>query len=153
SWDEALSEIAERLASVRAEHGGEAILPFAYGGSNGLVTQGVVDERFFRGLAALQLDRNVCAVQTGYVADALYGKMASVDFPDFTHARMILIWGANPKQSNVHLMPYLKRAKEAGARIALVDPRRTLGDAYLDWHLPVRPGSDVVLALAMIGHL
>lgn len=153
TWDEALSEIVSKLSAIRAKHGGEAILPFSYGGSNGLVSQGIVDERLFRALGALQLDRNICAYQTGFAADALYGKMASVDFPDFEKARMIVIWGANPKHSNLHLMPHLKRARERGARIALVDPRRTLGSAYLDWHLPVRPGTDVVLALAMIGHL
>ncbi len=153
SWDEALASIATRFGEIRAAHGAEAILPFAYGGSNGLVTQGVVDERFFRRLGASQLARTVCAIQTGLVAEALYGKMPSVDFPDFEKARFILIWGANPKHSNIHLMPYLKRAREAGARVALVDPRRTMGEAWVDWHLPVRPGMDGAIALAMIGHL
>ncbi len=153
SWDEALGEVARQFGEIRSVHGADAILPFSYGGSNGLVTQGVVDERFFRRLGALQLARTVCAIQTGLVAEAVYGKMPSVDFPDFEKARFILIWGANPKHSNIHLMPYLKRAREAGARIALVDPRRTMGEAWVDWHLPVRPGMDGAIALAMIGHL
>ncbi len=153
SWDEALGTIASRFEQIRTAHGAEAILPFAYGGSNGLVTQGVVDERFFRRLGASQLARTVCAIQTGLVAEAVYGRMPSVDFPDFAKARFILIWGANPKHSNIHLMPYLKRAREAGARVALVDPRRTLGEAWVDWHLAVRPGMDGAIALAMIGHL
>jgi anaerobic selenocysteine-containing dehydrogenase len=153
SWDTALGRIAERLEAIRASHGGEAILPFAYGGSNGLVSQGLVDEALFRALGALRLERTVCAIQTGLASEALYGKMASVDFPDFEQARVILIWGANPRHSSIHLMPYLKRAREAGARIAVIDPRCTLGERYADWHLPVRPGTDVVLALAMIGHV
>jgi anaerobic selenocysteine-containing dehydrogenase len=153
SWDDALDEVARRLEAVRGEHGGEAILPFAYGGSNGLVSQGSADEWLFRRLGASRLARTVCAAQTGAAAAALYGKMASVDFPDFEQARFVLLWGGNPKASNVHLMPYLKRAREAGARIALVDPRRVLGPEWVDWHLAVRPGTDVALALAMIGHL
>lgn len=153
SWDEALGTIASRFGQIRTTHGADAILPLAYGGSNGLLTQGVVDERFFRRLGASQLARTVCAMQTGLVAEAVYGKMPSVDFPDFEKARFILIWGANPKHSNIHLMPYLKRARAAGARIAVVDPRRTLGDGLVDWHLPVRPGMDGAIALAMIGHL
>jgi anaerobic selenocysteine-containing dehydrogenase len=153
SWDAALDEIAERLRSVRETQGGEAILPFAYGGSNGLVTQGTVDEDLFRSLGASRLLRTVCAAQTGAASEALYGGMASIDLADVEHARFILIWGANPKHSNVHLLPFLKRAREAGARVALVDPRRTLGGGYVDRHLAVFPGSDLVVALSMIDHL
>jgi anaerobic selenocysteine-containing dehydrogenase len=153
TWDAALNEIAQRLDAIRRQHGGEAILPFAYGGSNGLVSQGSADEWLFRRMGTSRLARTVCAAQTGAVAAALYGKMASVDFPDFERARFILLWGGNPKASNVHLMPYLKRARAAGARVALVDPRGILGREWLDWHLAVRPGTDVVLALGMIGHL
>jgi anaerobic selenocysteine-containing dehydrogenase len=153
SWDSALDEVALRLRSVREAQGGEAILPFAYGGSNGLVTQGMADEDLFRSLGASRLLKTVCAAQTSAASEALYGGMASVDLADAEHARFILIWGANPKHSNVHLLPFLKRAREAGARVALVDPRRTMGAGYVDRHLAVFPGSDLVVALAMIDHL
>jgi anaerobic selenocysteine-containing dehydrogenase len=153
SWDDALDSIADRMRGVREAYGGEAILPFAYGGSNGLVSQGTVDEDLFRGLGASRLLRTVCAAQTSAATEALYAGMASVDFQDVPHARFVLIWGANPRHSNVHLLPYLKRAREAGARVALVDPRRTLQAAYLDRHLAVFPGGDLAVALAMIGHM
>jgi anaerobic selenocysteine-containing dehydrogenase len=153
SWDEALGEIAARLASARSRYGGESILPFAYGGSNGILSQGILDERLFRRLGASRLLRTVCAAQTGAASAALYGKMASVDFPDFAKAKLVLLWGGNPKHSNVHLLPYLKQAREAGGRVAVVDPRRILGEAWVDMHLPVFPGSDAAVALAMIGHL
>jgi len=153
TWDEALDEVAARLESARREFGGESILPFAYGGSNGILSQGILDERLFRRLGASRLLKTVCAAQTGAAAGALYGKMASVDFPDFAKARLILLWGGNPKHSNVHLLPFLKRAREAGAKVALVDPRRTLSDAWIDVHLPVFPGTDAAVALAMIGHI
>jgi len=152
-WEEALDLVADRVRDARERHGGEAILPFSYGGSNGLLTQGGADERLFRSLGASRLARTVCAAQTGHAAQALYGKMASVDFPDFEAARLVIVWGANPKHSNLHLMPYLKKVRAAGGRVALVDPRQTLGAGFVDLHLPVRPGTDLVLALAMIGRL
>ena len=153
SWDEAVGEIARKFAVILERRGGEAILPFFYGGSNGLLTQGTTDERLFRSIGASRLARTVCAAPTGAVTDALYGKMASVDLPDFALARFIIVWGANPKHSNIHLMPYLKAAREAGGRVALIDPRRTMSGQYVDMHLPVFPGTDGAVALAMIGHL
>ncbi len=153
SWDEAVGTIAATFRTILETHGGESILPFCYGGSNGLLTQGTTDERLFRSIGASRLARTVCAAPTGAASDALYGKMASVDFPDFASARFIIIWGANPKHSNIHLMPYLKAAREAGGRVALVDPRLTMSSQYVDLHLPVFPGTDGAVALAMIGHL
>ncbi len=150
SWDEALSVISGRFQEILKEHGGEAILPFSYGGSNGMISQGTTDERFFRRLGASRLARTVCAAVTHAAAEALYGSMASIDFPDFAQAKLIIIWGANPARSNIHLMPYLKQAKARGATVALVDPRRTLPRDLVDLHLPVYPGTDVALALAMI---
>jgi anaerobic selenocysteine-containing dehydrogenase len=153
SWDEALDEIAQRMDAARRESGGESILPYYYGGSNGLLTMGAADTWLFRSLGTSRLATTVCAAPTGAAAKALYGKMASVDLADFGAARFILIWGANPRDSNIHLVPNLKRARQAGARIAVVDPRRTMGEGTCDFHLPVYPGTDVVVALAMIGHL
>src|SRR5262245_15244829 len=153
SWDDAIATIARRLGDVRMRFGGEAILPFFYGGSNGLLTQGTTDERLFRSLGASRLARTVCAAPTGAASEAMYGKMASVDFPDFALAKFIIVWGANPKHSNIHLVPYLKAAREAGGRVALVDPRLTMSAHYVDRHLPVFPGTDGAVALAMIGHL
>ncbi len=153
SWGAAIDLVAERLAAARRDGGGESILPFYYGGSNGLLTQGTADARLFGALGASQLAATVCAAPTGAVTRALYGKMASVDPADLEAARFILIWGANPRDSNIHLVPILKRAREAGARIAVVDPRATPGGRLAEMHLPIWPGSDAAVALAMIGHL
>ena len=149
SWPEALDLVARRLLEVRQRWGGEAILPYHYGGSNGLVTDGTLDAHYFAGLGASRLDRAVCAAPTGAVARAMTGKMPGVAFPDYESARLIVLWGANPWHSNIHLVPHLKRARQAGARVVLVDPRATAPGAYVDEWLPVRPGTDVVLALAL----
>ncbi len=153
SWDEAIAEIALRLREVAERWGGEAILPFHYGGSNGKLTDELTDDLFFARLGASRLAKTICAVPATQVALGMYGKMPGVAFGDFLHARAILIWGANPKASNIHLVPYLKEAKRRGAFVAQIDPRRTLGEAECDLHLPVLPGQDLPVALAMIRHL
>jgi len=152
-WDEAIDTIVARFDEARRAHGGEAILPFSYGGSNGLVSQGAIDELLFRSIGASRLARTVCAAPTAAAAKALYGGLPTADFTDVALARYVIIWGANPKHSNIHLMPHLKTAREAGAKVALVDPRRTIGAQWVDRHLPIFPGADTVVALAMIGHL
>jgi anaerobic selenocysteine-containing dehydrogenase len=151
SWDEAIGEITDRLLSIRARLGGEAILPLCYGGSNGLLSHGAVDFRYFRMLGASRLLRTVCAAATGLAQGSVYGKMPGVDFADFPAARLIVIWGANPKGSNIHLLRPLAEARRAGARIVQIDPRRTLSD--VDLHLAVRPGTDLPLALGLFAEL
>jgi len=153
SWEEAIGEVAGRLKDILREHGGEAILPFAYGGSNGMLTHEFVDAHFFRRLGASRLARTLCAASATAGAEALYGKMPGTAFEDYAESRFILLWGANPTQSNIHLVPYLKEAKRRGARIAAVDPRRILGDHLVDQHLQIYPGTDVAVALAVIHHL
>jgi anaerobic selenocysteine-containing dehydrogenase len=152
SWDDAIEEVASHLGAIRDEHGGEAILPYYYGGSNGFMTDELVDSIFFARLGASRLGKTICAAPTTAVAEDMYGKMAGVAFPDYVDAEAILIWGANPKASNIHLIPYLREAKNRGAFIAVVDPVRQLSKDLVDLHLPVFPGADLPLALGMIDH-
>ena len=153
TWAEAVAEITRRFKDIRGEWGGEAIVPFHYGGSNGLLTDELLDVLFFRKLGASRLDKTICAAPTTEVARGMYGRMPTVAFEDFPQARCIVIWGANPKTSNIHLVPYLREAKSRGTFIAVVDPRRNFSDAEVDLHLPILPGTDLPVALAMIDHL
>jgi len=150
SWDEALDHIAGRLLEIRARSGGEAILPFSYGGSNGALTEGTLDTRWFRRLGTSHLERTICAAATGRAQAGLYGMMPGVDPIDYDHASLIVVWGFNPNASGIHLVPILKRARARGAQVVVVDPRRTPQARSATLHLPVRPGTDVVLALAVI---
>lgn len=150
SWTEAIATICARFKEIQQRWGGEAILPYNYGGSNGMLGQGTSDAAFFSKLGASRLAHTVCAAPTGAVTKAMYGKMPGVAFEDYAHARFILIWGANPKASNIHLVPYLKQAKAAGAKIAIIDPMVNFSKKEFDLHLPVYPGTDLVLALTMI---
>lgn len=150
SWDEALDLIAQRLSEVRETHGGEAILPLSYGGSNGFLTQDTTDARCFRRLGASRLARTVCAAPSGAAATALYGKMPGVAYEDFVHARLIVVWGANPSASGIHLVPVIRRAQKNGTRLVVVDPRQTPLAKQADLHLAVRPGTDLPVALSLI---
>ena len=152
-WDEAIELLATRLTEIRDRWGGEAILPFSYGGSNGLVTQDTSDARLFHRLGASRLARTVCAAPTGAALAALYGRMPSVSYPDYEHARLIVIWGANPATSGIHLIPYIQRARKAGATVVVVDPRVTPVARQADLHVPVKPGADLPVALALHRHL
>jgi len=149
SWDDALGLIASRMESIRDEWSAEAILPFSYGGSNGLLTQDTTDARLFRQFGTSRLARTVCAVPTTTASQALYGKMPGVTYSDYRYARLIIVWGANPSSSGIHLVPHIKAAQEAGAALVVIDPRRTNLAKQADIHLPLKPGTDVVVALAL----
>ena len=150
SWEEALGLAAERMREARDRFGGESILPLCYGGSNGLLTQDTTDARLFHRLGASRLARTVCAAPSGRAAIGLYGKMAGVAYPDFPKAKLIVLWGANPSASGIHLVPFIQEAQKAGARLVVIDPRRTPLAKKADLHLAPRPGSDLAIALAAI---
>lgn len=152
-WDDALDRVTEALAVAQKAWGGESILPFFYGGSNGLLTQDTTDARLFRRLGASRIARTLCASPTGAANMALYGKMASVTYEDYEHATLIVVWGANPSSSGIHIVPYIRAAQQKGARLVVVDPRSTPLARLADLHVPVRPGADIAIALAIHRHV
>ena len=152
-WDEAIELIASRMLEVREHWGGEAILPFSYGGSNGLLTQDTLDAVLFRRFGTSRLARTVCAAPTGVAAQALYGKMPSITYEDYPDARLIVLWGVNPSTSGIHLVPYVREAQKSGARLVVLDPRATPLARQADLHLTPKPGTDVVIALAIHRYL
>ena len=149
SWGEALSLVAERMLKTRRQWGGESILPYSYGGSNGLLTQDTSDATLFRRLGASRLARTVCAAATGAANMAMYGKMPSITYQDFPEARLIVLWGVNPSASGIHLVPYIREAQRRGAVLIVVDPRTTPLARQADIHLAVRPGTDLPVALSL----
>ena len=153
SWDEALGSIASHMIATRDRFGGEAILPFSYGGSNGLLTQDTLDAQLFRRFGTSRLARTVCAAPTGVAAQALYGKMPSVTYEDYPDAKLIVLWGVNPSASGIHIVPFVREAQKRGARLVVVDPRETPLARQADLHLAPRPGTDVAIALAIHRYL
>src|SRR5437764_12695541 len=99
---------------------------------------------------ASQLDRSVWA-ESGEAASAsvLEGKLGT-EPEQFRHSKYITAWGANSHGNNVHLWPFIEEARRAGAKLVVIDPYRTRTAACADWYLPINPGTDVALALAMM---
>jgi anaerobic selenocysteine-containing dehydrogenase len=153
SWDEALELVVSRMLEAKRRHGGASILPYSYGGSNGLLTQDNLDAQIWRRFGTSRLARTVCAAPTGAANMALYGKMPSVTYQDYPEARLIILWGVNPSTSGIHLVPYVREAQSRGAKLIVVDPRSTPLARSADVHLAVAPGSDVAVALAIHRHL
>ena len=153
TWEDALDAIAEKFMAARNGEGAETILPLCYGGSNGFLTQDYADAILFRRFGTSRLLRTVCAAPTGAANLGLYGKMASVSYEDYPDAKMIIVWGVNPSVSGIHLMPYLKQARDNGAFVVVVDPRATTIARQADVHLAVRPGTDLPVALAIHRYL
>src|SRR5262245_19005081 len=139
SWDAAIALVADRFRAILREHGPEAILPFWYAGSNGLLTSHAMDMRFWNRLGACELERTFCAANTGAAWKAVFGDLTSADPADLEHAGAIALWGVNPSVTGIHLVPIVRRAKARGAFLAVVDPRRTPLARAADAHLQVLP--------------
>lgn len=150
SWDEALDEIAARLKTVAAEFGPEAILPYSYAGTMGLLQGSGMDRRFFHRLGASRLDRTICSSAGGAGLMEALGFRYGTEPEQFRHAKLILAWGANVLGTNVHLWPFIVEARRNGAKFYTIDPRRNRTGALSDKHFFINPGSDTALALGMM---
>src|SRR6516225_7349391 len=148
-WDEALDTIAARLKSVAAEFGPEAILPYSYAGTMGLLNGSVMDRRFFHRLGASRLDRTICSSAGGVGLTRALGFRYGTEPEQFRHSKLILAWGANVLGTNVHLWPFIMEARRNGAKLYTIDPHRNRTGAASDRHYFINPGSDTALALAM----
>ena len=152
SWDEALADIAQRLADI-ATRDPEAILPYSYAGTMGLVQGESMDRRFFHQLGASLLDRTICASAGGMGLVHSIGAKVGMKVEQFVHSHLILIWGGNPVGSSLHFWRYAQEAKRRGARLVCIDPRRTETAEKCHQHIALRPGTDAALALAMMHEL
>jgi len=150
SWEDALSEISARLTGIVQQYGGEAVLPYSYSGTLGLVQNESMDRRFFHRMGASLLGRTICAVAGTEAWRHTYGVRVGPTPEEVEQAKLVLLWGTNTLTSNPHLWPALSRAREGGARLIAIDPIRTRTAARCDEHLPIRPGTDAALALAMM---
>jgi anaerobic selenocysteine-containing dehydrogenase len=154
SWEEALDEIHARVSSVIAEHGPQAVMPFNYAGPHGFLAGGSMDLRFFHRMGATLLDRKpLCGGIRTEAWLGTFGAVPGIRPEQVEHARLIVAWGNNVTWSNLHLTPIINRAKRAGARLVVIDPRRIKIAEQADLHLPLRPGTDVVLAWAVAAEL
>jgi anaerobic selenocysteine-containing dehydrogenase len=149
SWDEALTEIATRLSSIAAR-APEAILPYSYCGTMGLVQGESMSSRFFNQLGASHLDRTICAM-AGFVGyKYTIGATIGTDVEHFQDSKVILIWGGNPIASSLHFWMRVQEAKRRGAKLIAIDPYRSLTAEKCHQHIALLPGTDSALALGMM---
>jgi anaerobic selenocysteine-containing dehydrogenase len=152
SWDEALSDIAQRLHGI-ARRAPEAILPYSYAGTMGLVQSESMDRRFFHQLGASLLDRTICASAGSEALTATYGGKLGMRVEFFAESKLILIWGSNSIASNLHFWRYAQEAKRQGAKLICIDPRKSETADKCHEHLQLLPGTDAALALALMHEL
>jgi anaerobic selenocysteine-containing dehydrogenase len=152
SWAQALADIAERLKAIAARDP-QAILPYSYAGTMGLVQGESMAARFFNQLGASQLDRTICSTAGGDALAATYGTKVGMHLEHFADSRLILLWGTNSITSNLHFWTFAQAAKRAGARLICIDPRRTETADKCHQHIALLPGTDGALALGMIHEL
>ncbi len=154
SWEEALSVVYTRFTSIMATHGPQAIVPFNYAGPHGMLAGGSMDLRFFHKLGASLLDRKpLCGGIRTEAWVGTFGPVPGMPPEQAAHAKLIIAWGNNVTWSNLHLMPVINQARRAGAKLVVVDPRRTKIAEQADLHLALQPGTDVVLAWALAAEL
>lgn len=149
TWDEALSDMGQRLGAIRSRYGGEAILPYSFAGNMGLLSNASMDRRFFNAIGASELDRTICTAASDAALRWVYGRRIGPDPETIPDARLILLWGANPMATNVHEIPLLDRAREKGAEIWTLDPLKTETARRYQRHLALHPNTDTPLALGL----
>ncbi|WP_169569621.1 molybdopterin-dependent oxidoreductase [Sneathiella limimaris] len=151
SWDEALDAIFDRFSDIIAEYGPEAILPLNYAGPHGMLAGGSMDLRFFHKLGATLLSRRpMCGGVKGEAYMGTFGSAPAMQPEQIVHAKLIVVWGNNVTFSNLHLAPLIKKAKASGAKVVVVDPKKIKVADQADLYLPVKPGTDIVLAFALL---
>jgi anaerobic selenocysteine-containing dehydrogenase len=148
-WDEALDTIAKRLEAVAREFGSEAILPYSYAGTMGLLNGSGMDRRFFHRLGASRLDRTICSSTGGAALTATLGLRYGTEPEQFRDSKLILAWAANIHGTNIHLWPFIVEARRKGAKLYTIDPVRTRTAGLSDRHFSIYPGSDLALALGL----
>jgi anaerobic selenocysteine-containing dehydrogenase len=149
SWDEAIATIAERWKAIISESGPEAILPYSYAGTMGVVNMSACENRLWNRMGASGLLRTICssAAEAGY--GYINGWVGGMDPEDFANSRFILVWGTNLSSTNVHQMPFLREAQAKGATVVVIDPFKTRTANAADWFIQPKPGTDGALALGM----
>ena len=152
SWDAALDDIASRLTAI-AQRAPEAILPYSYAGTMGLVQSESIAARFFYRIGASLLDRTICATAGAEGLTQTLGGKVGMKVEFFAEAKLILIWGSNSIASNLHFWRLAQVAKRNGARLVCIDPRRTETADKCHEHIALRPGTDAALALALMHEL
>ncbi|MCE9601640.1 MAG: molybdopterin oxidoreductase family protein [Gemmatimonadetes bacterium] len=151
TWDEALDAISAKLNAIRhSADGPQAILPYSYAGTMGLLQSEGMDRRFFHVLGASLLDRTICATAGMMGMRMTVGASIGADTEAVPQSDLVILWGTNTLTSNPHLWPKILEAKAKGVKVICIDPIRTRTAEQCDEWIGIRPGTDGALALGMM---
>lgn len=150
SWDEALDEVIARFKETINEYGPEAVLPYSYLGHQGLVHGLNGGDAFFNKMGATVCERTFCGEGSATAWVLTHGPSSGVDPESFVHSKYVIIWGCNSISTNLHHWHFVEEARKKGAKIIVIDPYKSRTAKQADWHIPVKPGTDGALAMAMI---
>ena len=152
SWPDALKDIATRLKNIAARNP-EAIAPYSYAGTMGMVQGEAMAGRFFNQLGASLLDRTICSSAGGEGLSQTLGGKVGMRVEFFAESKLIIIWGSNSIGSNLHFWRYAQQAKRDGAKLICIDPRKSETAEKCHTHIALLPGTDAALALAVMHEL
>ena len=154
SWQQALDTISDRYQEIIAAYGPQAIAPLSYGGPMGMLAGNSMGKRFFNRLGASRVDAStLCAGVSGAAYESVFGAVGGIPFEELAQSKLIVVWGNNITVCNLHLTKLLRQARKIGARLVVIDPKRIRIAEEADLHLPLMPGTDVVLAYAVAAEL
>jgi anaerobic selenocysteine-containing dehydrogenase len=150
SWDDALDEVAGRLQRAAERHGPEAVWPYFYAGTMGLVQRDGI-ERLRHVMRYSRQHSTICNAlsDAGWLAGA--GAKRGVDAREIAQSELVVVWGTNAVNTQVNLMHHIAEARKArGVPLVVVDPYRNATARQADHHLMLRPGTDGALACAVM---
>ncbi|MEH6551246.1 MAG: molybdopterin-dependent oxidoreductase [Pseudomonadales bacterium] len=154
SWQQALDKVYEAFQQSIAEHGPQSIVPLCYGGPMGLLSSGSMNKRFLHRLGARKVDTlPLCAGVSGAAYESLFGEVGGIAHSEISQSKLMVLWGNNITACNLHLTKLIRDAQKQGAKLVVVDPKRIRIAEHADLHLPIMPGTDVVLGYAVAAEL
>lgn len=152
SWDEAISEIGSKWRNIIASYGSEAILPYSYAGNMGMLQRNCGDA-FFARLGAAHLERTICSDAKGAGISMVMGNFCDWNSSHIPSADLILLWSSNPMSNRLHVVPQIKEAKRNGAKVILIDVKKSISAPLCDDVILLKPGTDAVLLLVVMAIL
>ncbi len=151
SWDEALDTIAGNFKQTIEQYGPEAVQPYSYSGTMGVLGYWGMDQRFWNKMNAARLEQSICIYAAMWAGLYTYGVANGPSIHEACdEAELIVLWGTNLVSTGVHAIPFIQKARARGAKLIVVDPRITRTTMMADWHIQPRPGTDGALALGMM---
>lgn len=150
-WDEALDVVTDKFKQVIDEHGPEAVQPYSYSGTLGMLGYWGMDQRFWNKMNAARLEQSICIYAAMWAGIYTYGVAnGPAIHAACEDAEYIVLWGTNLVSTGVHAIPFVQKARKRGAKLVVVDPRVTRTTMLADWHIQPKPGTDGALALGMM---